>query len=148
MGRPTKPRHLKVIAGTVQPCRDGKPLAEFDVLTDSPVPPEWLPNAFAIREWNRLCKILISAKLLAEADLSTLGHLCAHHGKILQKYTAGTSPTASEINALRAMQADFGLSPVTRARAKHAPNGERQNQFSWNGSRPPGGKRGKKNDET
>lgn len=139
MARPPKPKHLKILAGTNQPCRDRQALVDYDPLVGIPPPLKWLPNIHAKNEWKRLCEILIPNNLLAQADLSTLGHLCALHGKIVQKYQAGTAPSASEAMTLRAMQSDFGLSAVARAKAKPVQTDKKQNKFSNHGSPSPKG---------
>ena len=77
---------------------------------------------------------------MIEADLSTLGMLCALHGKIVQLYAAGETPTASMASTLRAMQSDFGLSAVARAKVSTAPEGKPKNPFTGHGKRPLGKK--------
>lgn len=136
MGNPKKPETLKVIAGTDRKDRVNIPVVEFDPLIVAPQPPDWLPNAHAIKEWNRLAPILTVNKLLTDADLGTLGQLCALHGKIVQLYAAGESPGASMVGTLRTLQNDFGLSPVARGKVTPAGNsGERKNSFSGNGKK-------------
>jgi len=137
MGRPIKPRSLKILSGTLQPCRDRAAGIEVTPLTDRPDPPDWLPNEHAVKEWNRLVPILLSNKLLAEADITALGHMCALHGKLVQLWSAGETPTASLLSTLRGMQADFGLSPHSRAKVPPAADNPSVNRFASNGRRPP-----------
>ncbi|OZI64608.1 hypothetical protein CAL20_02855 [Bordetella genomosp. 4] len=134
MPRPRKPDHLKVVSGTDQPCRmDGPNAVELPLVDDIPPAPEWLINPAAVEEWNRLARILYANKLLTEASLTSLAHMCALHGKIRQLYAAGEAPTASMIGALRAYQNDFGLTPVAQGKVK--PSGEvpAANEFAKNG---------------
>lgn len=139
MGNPRKPTQLKVISGTDQPCR--RPEAdsvELPLVDGVPDPPDWLPNAHAIKEWNRLAPILHSNRLLTEAGLSALGQLCALHGKIVQLYAAGEAPVASMLAQLRGLLNDFGLTPVAQGKVK--PNGEKEkpaNPFNGIGKRGP-----------
>lgn len=134
MGNPKKPEGLKVIAGTDRKDRVNIPVVEFDPLVKAPAPPDWLPNAHAIKEWNRLAPILTINKLLTEADLGTLGQLCALHGKIVQLYAAGEAPGASMVGTLRTLQNDFGLSPVARGKVSPASGAtEKTNSFAGNG---------------
>lgn len=122
MANPKKPRSLKVVAGTDQPCRRDEATVELPLATDVPPPPDWLPNAHAINEWKRLAPILHANKLLTEAGLSALGQLCALHGNTVQLYAAGLAPVASMVAQLRGLMNDFGLTPV--AQGKVRPSGD------------------------
>lgn len=135
MANQKKPGRLKLIAGTKRKCRETKEI-DLPLLGDSPPAPDWLPNAHAVKEWDRLVKILMANKMLTGADLSTLGHLCSLHGKIVQQYAAGTTPTASMMGALRGLLSDFGLSPVARGKVSpSATGGKGVNPFDNNGKR-------------
>lgn len=144
MGRPRKPRELKVLHGTLKPSRDNASEIKFESLKEVPAPPDWLPNAHAKKEWERLAPILVRKALLAEADLSSLGMLCGLHGKIVQLYAAGETPTASMATTLRGMQSDFGLSPAARSKVTLDPDGHALNKFSGNGRAPSNGPNSRK----
>lgn len=130
MPRPKKPHNLKVVAGTARPDRDGPPLVDLPVVSEVPEAPDWMPNAHAIKEWNRLAPILHANKLLTEAGLSTLGQMCALHGKLVQLWAAGEAPNASMLSQYRGLANDFGLTPV--AQGKVRPHGETtpKNEFT------------------
>lgn len=119
MANPRKPTSLKVVAGTDRPCRrpESAPV-EMPALDHIPDPPDWLPNAHAVKEWQRLAPILTANKLLTEAGLSALGQLCALHGKVVQLYAAGEAPVASMVAQLRGLMNDFGLTPVAQGKVK------------------------------
>ena len=119
MANPRKPTSLKVVAGTDRPCRrpESAPV-EMPALDHIPDPPDWLPNAHAVKEWERLAPILTANKLLTEAGLSALGQLCALHGKVVQLYAAGEAPVASMVAQLRGLMNDFGLTPVAQGKVK------------------------------
>ena len=119
MANPRKPTSLKVVAGTDRPCRrpESAPV-EIPALDHIPDPPDWLPNAHAVKEWQRLAPILTANKLLTEAGLSALGQLCALHGKVVQLYAAGEAPVASMVTQLRGLMNDFGLTPVAQGKVK------------------------------
>ena len=119
MANPRKPTSLKVVAGTDRPCRrpESAPV-EIPALDHIPDPPDWLPNAHAVKEWQRLAPILTANKLLTEASLSALGQLCALHGKVVQLYAAGEAPVASMVAQLRGLMNDFGLTPVAQGKVK------------------------------
>lgn len=117
MTRPTPP-HLKLLAGTDR--KDREPIYEIEEepILQIPPPPLWMPNAHATNEWLRLAPILIANKLLTEGSLSSLGQLCALHGKIVQLYAAGEAPGASMLGTLRNMHNDFGLTPMSQGKIK------------------------------
>ncbi|MBN5158834.1 MULTISPECIES: hypothetical protein [unclassified Stenotrophomonas] len=122
MSRPRKPTALKVVAGTDRPDREAPAAAELPLVSDVPLAPDWMPNAHARKEWERLAPILHANKLLTEAGLSALGQLCALHGKTVQLYAAGEAPVASMVAQLRGLMNDFGLTPVAQGKVK--PNGD------------------------
>lgn len=122
MSRPRKPTALKVVAGTDRPDREAAAAAELPLVSDVPPAPDWMPNAHARKEWERLAPILHANKLLTEAGLSALGQLCALHGKTVQLYAAGEAPVASMVAQLRGLMNDFGLTPVAQGKVK--PNGD------------------------
>ena len=135
MPRSKTPRTLKAIAGTIQPCRD-IPQVELPVIAEIPPAPDWLPNAHAIREWDRLAPILVANKLLTQAGLSAFGLLCAQHGKMVQLFLAGESPNAAMLASYRNLINDFGLTPVAQGKVKlGAPAQEKGNAFANNGQR-------------
>lgn len=138
MPRPKKPHGLKVVAGTARPDRDGPPLVDLPGVSEVPEAPDWMPNAHAIKEWNRLAPILHANKLLTEAGLSTLGQMCALHGKLVQLWAAGEAPNASMLSQYRGLANDFGLTPV--AQGKVRPHGEitPKNEFSEFGGKASG----------
>ena len=133
-----RPRSLKVIAGTVQPCRD-KPDEgpRLPVIDEAPPPPDWLPNAHAVNEWNRLAPILTAHRLLTEAGTGSLAVLCALYGKIQQLFAAGESPTANMIGQYRALANDFGLTPIAQGKVRPAAEADAKgNRFAKFGKRP------------
>ncbi|RZZ81408.1 P27 family phage terminase small subunit [Pseudoxanthomonas winnipegensis] len=141
MPNPRKPHQLKVVAGTDRPDR-APPSGAVDLplVPEVPAAPDWLPNAHAIKEWDRLAPILHANKLLTEAGLSALGQLCALHGKVVQLYAAGEAPVASMVAQMRGLMNDFGLTPVAQGKVRPAGDTEKPgNPFSNNGKpRKPG----------
>lgn len=132
MARARKPNNVKSINGTDQPCRLNETV-EFDLVGEVPTAPDWLPNAHAIKEWNRLGPILHAAGLLTNAGLSAFGHLCALHGKIVQLYAAGESPNSALVNQYRGLINDFGLTPVAQTKVKGGGNSQPKNKFAGHG---------------
>lgn len=88
-----KSASLKILSGTDQPCRRTGDVVALPLAESVPLAPDWLPNAHAVKEWDRLAPILHRVGLLTEAGLSALGTLCALHGKLVQLWAAGEAPT-------------------------------------------------------
>ena len=132
-----KPAGLKVIAGTDRKDRaDVAPSVELPTIEKVPEAPDWLPNAHALKEWERLAPILVANKLLTEAGLSAFGMLCSLHGKLVQLFAAGESPNASMVSSYRNLVNDFGLTPVAQGKVKAAvPEAPQGNKFANNGRR-------------
>lgn len=140
-GPSKKPRSLKVIAGTERPSRAPEsPPVDLPTVDSTPPAPDWLPNAHAVKEWERLAPLLVANKLLTEAGMSALGVLCALHGKIVQLFAAGESPTGHMVAQYRALVNDFGMTPVAQGKVKPVGNSkETENPFARNGKRAAGG---------
>lgn len=134
-GRPKKPRRLRVVAGTDRPDR-AFDAVELPAVSELPDPPDWLPNAHAVREWHRLSAVLHGAGLLTEASLSALGMLCSLHGKLLQLWSVGETPSGHMLAQYRLLANDFGLTPVAQGRVSAGTAKTRGNRFS-RFSRPP-----------
>lgn len=117
-GPSPKPRQLKAIAGTERKDREAPEGVKFDTLSDVPPAPEWLPNAHAVKEWDRCAPILVANNLLTELNLSMLGVMCALLGKIVQLFNAGESPTAHLLSQYNKFCNDFGLPPSSWTKIK------------------------------
>jgi phage terminase small subunit len=129
-GPTRRPSNLKVISGTARPDRHVEPGAALPLVADAPPAPDWMPNAHAVREWDRLAPMLVANKLLAEADLGALGHLCALHGKIVQLWTAGETPTGHLLAQFNTLAQAFGLSPAWRSKVKPIADEKAGNRFT------------------
>jgi len=130
-----KPAGLKVVAGTQRKDREQPPPVDLPTISEVPSAPDWLPNAHAIKEWDRLAPILVANKLLTEAGMSPFGMLCALHGKLVQLWSAGESPVASMVSQYRNLINDFGLTPVAQGKVKPVGEGPKENPFARNGKR-------------
>lgn len=137
MPGPRRPSNLKLISGTARTDREVPELVNLPLVADTPPAPDWLPNAHAVKEWDRLVKMLVANKLLAEADLGPLGHLCALHGKIVQLWTAGETPTGHLLAQFNTLSQAFGLSPAWRSKVK--PIGDKESSNSFAKFKSPGG---------
>lgn len=130
-----KPTVLKVIAGTDRADRAPEAVVELPLVSAIPPAPDWLPNAHAVREWERLAPILHRVGLLTEGGLSALGTLCALHGKLVQLWAAGEAPTGHMLAQYRALVNDFGLTPVAQGKVRPSGETKRQNRFAEIGKR-------------
>ncbi|MDB5990058.1 MAG: hypothetical protein JWQ10_1461 [Herbaspirillum sp.] len=130
-----KPAGLKVVAGTERKDRKTNQPIELPIVSTTPPAPDWLPNAHAVKEWDRLAAILTANKLLTEGGLSALGMLCALHGKLVQLWAAGESPTGHMMAQYRALINDFGLTPVAQGKVKPVGEEKQGNRFAGNGKR-------------
>lgn len=136
MPSPRKPPQLKLISGTARKSRDTGDGVSLPLVDSAPPPPDWLPNVHAVKEWGRLAPILMANRLLTEAALSALGHLCALHGKLCQLWEAGEVPQGVLQSQYRNLMNDFGLTPVAQGKVKPSGSGPDSNPFAGNGKRP------------
>lgn len=127
-----KPNHLKEISGTIRPSRKVEEI-ELPTLDDCPEAPDWLPNAHAIKEFNHLAPILFKIGLLNQGNLAPLGVLCSLHGKMVQLWAAGESPTGHMLAQYRNLINDFGLTPVAQGKVKPVGEKPQGNAFANNG---------------
>src|ERR1700682_2063217 len=109
-GPPRKPRALKLISGTLQPCRDVADVAgvSLPAVTAAPRARDW-PHATAAAEWERLAPMLIKNRLLTEGGLSLLAMLCNLRSIITRALAGGVAPRASLLIQHRRLSADFAL---------------------------------------
>jgi phage terminase small subunit len=128
-----KPAGLKMISGTKRADRPQQPLVELPTISEVPPAPDWLPNAHATKEWDRLAPILVANKLLTEAGLSPFGMLCSLHGKLVQLWAAGECPVASMVSQYRNLINDFGLTPVAQGKVRQVAHDAPENRFASRG---------------
>ena len=130
-----KPTKLKVIAGTVR--KDSLPVdpVELAPVDELPEAPRWLPNAEAVHEFDKLAKVLHANRLLTVGGVAALGHLCALHGKMVQLWMAGETPTGHMVAQYRALVNDFGLTPVAQGKVHAFGEKPAGNKFASNGKK-------------
>lgn len=123
-----KPRVLKIMQGTLRKDRD-VPEPDYPVVEDTPDAPDWLINPEAVKEWRRITALLCPQRVLTEADLSVLGHLCNLHADCVTTWRANRSPDAATITQLRLLNVEFGLTPKSRSHAGAGTGGKEKNAF-------------------
>lgn len=137
-GPSKKPAVVKSLRGTKRKDRaQPEPEVSLDPLTELPDAPDWLPNSHAVKEWERLGPILISLGLLTDASLSPFAHMCALHGKVLQLWNAGETPTGHLYSQYLKFCDGFGLTPASLGKVGAGTGGQKKpgNKFSGNGKR-------------
>lgn len=135
MAYPKKPDNVKVLCGSRQPSSPDT--VSLPLVEGLPEAPDWLPNAHAVKEWDRLAPILYANKLLTEAGVTALAHLCALHGKLVQLWAAGESPSGHMLSQYRNLINDFGLTPVAQGKVKiGGADTKPSNRFASNGRKP------------
>ncbi len=109
-----KPRAMKVLHGTDQPCRR-HPEPDLPLATETE-PVDWLTGPEAVAEWTRITELLTPVGVLSAGDLTLLSHLCNMHRAAVLCWRVGTPPTASAMTQLRLVYAEFGLTPASRSK--------------------------------
>lgn len=115
MPNPGKPHALKLLTGSRRASHSA-PAVAFPALQDVPSPPDWILNAHAVKEWDRLAPILTECGLLTDASLAVLGHACNLHGAIVRTLSAGGQPKPALLAQYRLLINDFGLTPAFQAK--------------------------------
>jgi hypothetical protein len=136
MAYPKKPAQLKIISGTTRKDRDNGAALALPAVTVVPKAPRWLPNAHAVKEFNRLAGVLFNNGLLLEGSVAALAHLAAIHGKLVSLWIAGEIPSGFMISQYRNLMNDFGLSPVSSTKIGGAVPVKKPNKFAGNGKKP------------
>lgn len=120
---PRKPRRLAILAGLPghrKPPPDPPQPASIPGLP----PPAWL-HPYGREEWDRLAPELEQLGLLTIADLSVFAGFCQSVARVREAAEiSAVKPTAAAVvrgerlalNQMRALAAEFGLTPASRAR--------------------------------
>lgn len=109
-------KHLRGVKPALSPDREP--------LTKAPAAPKWM-NEDARAEWKRIMPRLISDRIITKADLTGVENYCLSVGRIreverafaaggLDKVLFGIQNRAMQ--TARQLAAEYGLSPVSRAR--------------------------------
>lgn len=105
---------LKILQGTAKP---GDEISEINFTQctpdDFPDPPAYL-NADGVALWQHLGKELTASGILCVVDLYALTVLCYQWQRHVKNMKADLEMTASQEGSLRAMMAEFALTPHVR----------------------------------
>ena len=85
MARPRKPTHLKIVAGTAQPCRTNS--AEPKPARERPSPPAHLSDRAKVA-WGAVSILLDRMGVLTEADTLALEGLCSAYADLVDARAA------------------------------------------------------------
>ncbi len=131
-GRKPQTTAQKKAKGETRPCRLATAdVLEFPQVKEVPDPPEWVNND-GQSLWNEIAPALYRQKVLTEADLYALGHLCQLHGEIVDGYRRRLQPTAAQLSQLRMYFSEFGMTPSSRTRIGKGSDGKGENSFKKN----------------
>lgn len=136
-GRKPKPTEEKRLRGNPggRPLNDKEP--EAKLYKKLPDPPEWL-GPYAKKEWNRAGTVLIEMRLFTDADWGAFAAYCQNleimilamqdideNGMTIvnqrgQARNPSLTAFASASTTMRALAAEFGMTPSSRSRMKFA----------------------------
>ncbi|MCP5131861.1 MAG: hypothetical protein H6985_20020 [Pseudomonadales bacterium] len=134
-GPSKKPSNVKSLRGTIRKDRLPEGGVDLPVLEALPDPPDWLPNAFAVKEWDRLAPILKANGLLTATGVTPLAHLCALHGRLVQLWSAGMAPTGHLYSQYLKLCDGFGMTPASLQKVGFGGEKRKGNSFANNGKR-------------
>lgn len=134
-GRKPKSNKQKRAAGERRPSRQSAEVVEFPAAKTVPNCPSWVTYEAGQELWNELAPLLFAQRVLTVADIYALGHLCQHHGELLDQYRRGIPPKPSDRSELRRQFSEFGLTPSSRARVEKGDK-ESENKFAQHGRKP------------
>lgn len=130
------PHNLKVISGTVQPCRVEPESVSWEPLTEVPPAPPWLNNYLAVEEWQRITPFLIRLKLMSEGDIPAVATMCDLYAGYICAALEGRKVDASTIAQMRGLWADFGMTPLSRSKIRNPDTPKNpKSKFGSNGKR-------------
>ena len=116
------PRHLKLLRGTVQPCRDVASDKQALPAIDCAIAPAWMQDEAAIAEFKRLAAVLTANKMLTGGNVQILAHLAMLHARVTASWTEGGTPSAALLTVYRRLAGDLGLTALPMPTPTSKPN--------------------------
>ena len=130
-GAPKKNLGLKLISGTDRPVRrPAKPDIVIQAIDYIPEPPDWMADPHALREWERLCPILVHNKILDELNLSTFAAMCGTYGVVIGMFSGDCDFNPSISAQYLKYCSEFGLTPAARGKLRSNADPAPQNKFA------------------
>lgn len=132
-GRRRNSKSKNQLVGQTRPCRNKglETVVEFPIASKVPTSPDWL-NEEGKKLWKEVAPVLFAQKILTQADVYALTHLCNLHGVTIDGYKRRVQPTAADLAQLRLYFAEFGMTPSSRSKVT-ASGGKEKNKFGKNG---------------
>lgn len=124
----------KRLRGETRPSKMASTVVSLPLVAKYPDPPDWV-NDIGCELWAELVPLLMSQRVLADADLHAMAHLCQLHGEIVDMCQRRIKPHSADRTQLRLFFAEFGLTSASRTRVGGAEPGA-GNKFKDNGRRP------------
>lgn len=120
-GPKRQPRHLRLLRGTLQPCRDVES-AGLPPVGQVPPAPSWMTNLEAQKEWNRLARVMVANKLLSSGNASLLAHAVMLGARLSEVWQSGATPSAAQVTVYRRLLGDLGLTNMADVAPRGGPN--------------------------
>ena len=120
--------------GTLVPSRASEKVVNFPAVVDIPKPPAVL-NRDGKALWKDLAPSLFTQRVMTIADVHSFTHLCQLHGELIAGYRHNAGATAAQINALRLLFCEFGMTPASRCKAPGSVPDALANRFGRNGGK-------------
>lgn len=124
----------KKAKGTFQPCRAIGDVLEFPVVESTPAAPEWVIDE-GLTLWNEMVPLMMTQRVLTNADLHAMAHMCKLHAELIDGYSRKIRATASDLSQLRMYFSEFGMTPASRTRIGKTSETEEKNKFKRNGNK-------------
>ena len=135
-GQRKLPDEVREQRGTAIPCRAIGQVVEYPHVLEVPDPPVWLTSEIGQDFWRQNAPNLFSQRIMTEPDIASFGHLCQLHGKTCESYFGDKTPNATNINTLRMLFAEFGMTPASRTKVRIGEMLGQKNPFEKRGRKP------------
>jgi hypothetical protein len=120
-GPKRQPRHLRLLRGTLQPCRDLESTG-LPPVGEVPSAPTWMTNLDARKEWDRLARVMVANKLLSAGNASLLAHAVMLGARLSEAWKSGATPSAAQVTVYRRLLGDLGLTNMADVAPRAGPN--------------------------
>jgi hypothetical protein len=122
-GPKRSPRNLRLLRGTLQPCRDASPSTpSLPPLNTAPTAPAWMGDAVAIAEFDRLATILAVNDLMTVGRIDALADYSMLSARTQALWQSGETPSAALLAIRRKLASDLNLSEMNLAAPSAKPN--------------------------
>jgi phage terminase small subunit len=143
-GRAVLPQ-IKALRGSARPDRDpvsSKHANVIDVTTKEesypevvnyPPAPDYMVNEDAVKEWDRVIRLLVVNRIMTEGELQSVAMLCNVTGQLIADARARRPINCQLMSQFRTLSNDFGFTPMSRLKTQKPHNPPSRNPFAKNG---------------